>query len=322
MKIISFLLILILFTLNISAQNKVNITNPNSTVKNNLHKVFTQIDSKFDNNNAVNKDFWLITNNSNLEKDILNNGKKSKYDKFNIDMNSAIKYVNLDLYLLLKSYFPSNIDKSKLTSFFKNSNTQTKIRELIDNIISKYQIIEQYEDLGGYTLSTNAINNTSIPTPFKDANEMNEFGEKKKFKSLSAPVGDAINQADIDSRTKANLDKMNRAKSQYEEAQKRLDGLKTTYDSLQKNYTDRELLNQGYTGAGVSSSGTSIDPTRSTPPLPTATYKDPKLDPIPKAEYAKMQMSWHSPSSGSSGNTPKDYIYNTLLNHYLILFGL
>lgn len=150
-----------------------------------------------------------------------------------------------------------------------------------------------------------------MSTPFKDANEMNEFGEKKKLKSLSAPVGDAINQADIDSRTKANLDKMNRAKSQYEEAQKRLDGLKEMNKGLEKINVEKQQLNPNYTGPGISTSGTSIDMPYFKGNAPEPVYKDPKLDPIPKAEYAKMQMSWHSPSSGSA-KQPKDFISLTL----------
>lgn len=298
MKFKYILIVLFALTISINAQNKTKKSNTSNS--DNLNNVYQQIEAKFDNTNNS-QDFWLITDNIELEYEILKNGNKSEYDKFNNDLNFAIKEVNLEIYLMLKSYFPNNIDKNKLRSFFKNSDIKSKLNSIINNTIVKFQFKEQFEEIiKDINLNVGSVNYTKLNSIYNDI-ESNDS-----------------NKADIDAVMKSNSEKEKRAQSMYEESLKKKQFLDELNASLEATNKARKALDPSYTGPGISTSGVSVDSPYFKGPSPTPIYQPPKLDAIPETKRAKISMT--AQILGNGNHIIFDYIKNTILNHYLILF--
>jgi hypothetical protein len=212
---------------------------------------------------------------------------------------------------MLKSYFPSNIDKNKILSFFKNNDTKNKIQDIIDNTIIKNQINEQFEELIGQKLN---INNNSLQTinkVFNSVDEMIDYAKKNGLQSFTGNYGEPINKEQIDYITQHNKDLKDLAI-------KRDENIKAINAKIEASNKAQRAANPSYTGPGIRTSGVSIDsPYFGTSPAPT--HQATQLEKIPDPIYLSFSGSFQN--NNLNENILNDYIYNTLLNHYLILFG-
>jgi hypothetical protein len=299
-----------------------------------ITKVSNIINSKFSDKNNINRDFWLLSNNLELESNIILNGNLADYNQFNTILNNIIIEVNKEC----KNIIINDIKSPYFVRLFNNEEVRNKILNIINEKIYYSNVIDSL--LNNITMAKQATTQKK-PLGIKGEEVLDPLMSKLKAagaKSATVELDeDAANQAEIDAVNQQNEDMIMRAEEQYGQQLNEYDALKQRAQQVNRVRDIQQNLDRG---AGLSSgsasasagSGAYLDlkPGGRQPKLPT--FMQPKLETVPKADRVKVNITMQTPQSpgGSKpdsnsynlfGNEVNNYIYNTIINHYLILLG-
>ncbi|MFY8162140.1 MAG: hypothetical protein ACOVNU_12480 [Candidatus Kapaibacteriota bacterium] len=290
-----------------------------------INNVSLKINKKFSDTINLNVDFWLISNNLELENKILLNGNQNDYNKFNIILNKILVDVNNETSKIL-------IYDTKSPNFiglFKNQLLTNQIKDIVVNNILNTNIDSLFNLF--LNISKPIANNTSNytlnnkKTRFKTWDEVNAGAKANNLQSVTAEYGDVKNQEAIDAAKQYNTNEQGRVlENSYRhdsiEEARRLNALRGS-ERADVIEMQRKLQNSA---GGTTSSG--FTKSRVTAVYVPKEYeiKQPGFQAVPAPTYSKTTISRFNPNAGGSGGARQElnnYIYNTIINHYLILLS-
>lgn len=303
----------------------------------NITKVSNIINSKFSDKNNINRDFWLLSNNLELESNIILNGNLEDYNQFNTILNNIIIEVNKEC----KNIIISDIKSPYFVRLFNNEEVRNKLLYIINDKINNSNVI----DLLLNKIMAKQTTPQKKPLGIKGEEVLDPLMSKLKSagaKSATVELDDEpSNQAEIDAVNQQNEDMIMRAEEQYGSQIQEYESLKQRAADINMVHDMHANMNKkaGLSAAGASSvdSGiySSYKISGSEPKMPI--YTPPKLTPVPKPTTSKLSVTKQTPQSLGSGvndfksstkfedkinqSDVNNYIYNTIINHYLILLS-
>jgi hypothetical protein len=298
-----------------------------------ITKVSNIINSKFSDKNNINRDFWLLSNNLELESNMIINGNLDDYNQFNTLLNNLIIDVNKEC----KSIIINDIKSSYFVRLFNNVEVRNKLLNIINDKINNSNV----NDLFLNKIIAKQATTLNKPLGIKGEEVLDPLMSKMKAagaKSMTVELDeDASNQAEIDAVNQQNEDMIMRAEEQYGNQTQEYESLKQRAQQvnrvrdIQRNL-DREAGLSSGSASRSAGSGAYLDlkPGGRQPKMPV--FMQPKLTPVPKPTTSKLSDTMQTPqNTGGSkpdsnsynlfGNEVNNYIYNTIINHYLILLG-